>query len=880
MDFRQGLVSERTAKLNETGFQKIKQLFAEVVDLPEENRDEILREKCGDDLKLFEEVRSLLAAHDDAENIIEKNALTFDFLKNSNGKNYNGRNFGHYTIIREIGHGGMGAVFLAERNDGEFDQQVALKIIRQTIVSSELERHFRRERQILASLNHPNIAKLLDGGVSETGEPFLAMEYVEGETLLEFTAELSIEEKLKLFLKICNAVAFAHRNLVIHRDIKPSNILVTKDGTPKLLDFGLAKIQDESFSSDSTQTAFNALTPAYASPEQLRGNTVSTASDIYSLGVVFYELLSGENPFRLENKSLEEILRTITDREPLPPSAISKSKNPASRIPHPKSLSGDLDNIALMALRKEPMRRYKSVEAFSGDIERHLKDLPVSARPNTFKYRATKFFHRNKIAVAAAVFVILALISGLAIALWQAAVARKERDRAEIRFNDVRKLSNSLLFEITPRIERLQGSTEAREILVKRALEYLDSLAVESQNDTALRSELASAYEKIGELQGNPYKPNLNDFSGAIESYEKAQKIRRNLPQSLENQRLLAQNYRGLGNARFYQNDVKSSLEDSSEALKIYINLTEENPQVSDLKIALIETQVEYAATYSSNNQYEIAVPLFQKAVADLAALDQNNQEIKRLTAQTLAQLANAFSWDDRQTEAETEMTKSVKIIEDLVEQNPNDTVLRQTEYQIYGLGASIYENIKNDISLKFAEKQLETASRAAAADSADLQAKYNLARSFSKVGIGFVNVKQINLATPKLQKAENLLRELIEQEPKNVAYRRDLAILYVRFGDARTQNRNNTDALAYYQKSADLFKNIADGDEKNTRARRDQAQSLKSVGETLTKLNKTQNARQNFQKSFEILDNLKAQNALGKFDEKMLADVKKNLQK
>ena len=524
-------------------------------------------------------------------------------------------------------------------------------------------------------------------------------------------------------------------------------------------------------------------------------------------------------------------MRTITDQEPLPPSAISNSIhqiNPKPKIQNPKS-NGDLDNIALMALRKEPERRYKSVEAFADDIERHLKGLPISARPNTFKYRAAKFFRRNKIAVSAAVFVALALISGLAIALWQADVARKQRDRAEMRFNDVRKLSNSLLFEITPRIERLQGSTEAREILVKRALEYLDSLAVESQNDAALQSELASAYEKIGELQGNPYKPNLNDFSGAIESYEKAQKIRHNLPETTENQRLLAQNFRGLANARFYQNDVRGSLEDSGEALKIYEKLTAENPQSLDLKVEEIETQIEYAATYSSNNQYKIAVPLFQKAIADLAALDQNNLEIKRLTAQTFAQLANAFSWDDRQSEAETEMTKSVKIIEDLVEQNPHDIILRQTAYQIYGFGASIYESIKNDVALKFAENQLETANRAAVADSADLQAKYNLARSSSRVGISFVNLKQINQALPNLQKAENLLRELTEQEPKNVAYRRDLAILYVRFGDAQTQNQNNTDALGFYQKSADLFGNIADSDEKNTRARRDQAQSLKA---------------------------------------------------
>ncbi|MET0752069.1 MAG: serine/threonine-protein kinase, partial [Pyrinomonadaceae bacterium] len=308
--------------MNEAEFQKIKEVFAEVCDAPEEIRGEILREKCADDSVLFEEVSSLLAAHDEAENIIEKNALNFT-SPNSNGKNYDGKQFGNYKIIREIGRGGMGAVFLAERCDGEFSQKVALKIVRQTIVDAETERRFRREREILASLNHPNIARLHDGGVSDAGEAFLAMEYVEGETLLEFAEaqNLPVEEKLRLFLKICAAVSYAHRNLTVHRDLKPSNILVTETGEPKLLDFGLAKILDEnSFDQNQTATMFRAFTPAYASPEQILGKNVSTVSDVYSLGVVFYELLTGDKPFHFEGKSLEEIIQTITNAVPPLPS--------------------------------------------------------------------------------------------------------------------------------------------------------------------------------------------------------------------------------------------------------------------------------------------------------------------------------------------------------------------------------------------------------------------------------------------------------------------------------------------------------------------------------------------------------------------------------
>ncbi len=877
MDFCKGLVSKRIAAVNEADFKKIKNIFATVSETSKENRAEILRESCGADAVLLEEVQSLLTAHDEAENIIEKNVFNFDSLTNSNGKNYHGKQFGNYKILREIGRGGMGAVFLAERNDGEFNQQVALKIVRQTILDDETERHFRREREILASLNHPNIAGLHDGGVSGAGEAFLAMEYVEGETLLEFaeTQNLAIEERLKLFLKICAAVSYAHRNLTIHRDLKPSNILVTKDGEPKLLDFGLAKILDDNLSDQNqTATIFRAFTPAYASPEQILGKKVNTTSDVYSLGVVFYELLTGDKPFHFEGKSLEEIIKTVSECEPPLPSA-----NPNSKIRNPK-LRGDLDNIAFKTLQKEPERRYKSVEELAGDIERHLNGLPILARPNTFPYRASKFFQRNKIAVSATIIVILSIITGIIFTLWQANETRIERDRAEKRFNDVRKLSNSLLFEITPRIERLQGSTGAREILVKRALEYLDSLANESQSDPVLQSELASAYEKIGELQGNPYKPNLNDFTGAIASYEKAQNIRRNLPPTPENQKLFAENFRGVSNARYYQNDVKGSLNDSSEALKIYERLTAENPATDDLQIAFVDTQIEFAATYSSNNQYSVAIPLFQKAIANLANLDQNNQEIQRLSAMATAQLATAYSWDDKQPEAEIELAKSVKLIERLIEQAPNDNFIRQTAIQIYGLGASINEGVKNDVSMEFAEKQLKMATDAVRTDSADLQAKFNLARAYSRLGISLVNIKQISPATQNLQKAENILRELMTQEPKNLSYQRDLAKLYVRFGDAENTRASYPAALEDYQKSAELFEIIAKTDEKNTLASRDLAQSLKSAGEILIKLKENNKAKQTYQRALEILNNLKAANALGEFDRKLFDEVQTALQK
>lgn len=435
--------------MNQQEWAKVKDLLWLTLEQPPGSREEFLQKECGDDRQLIEEVKSLIEAGEDSNLLLENENYNVVSVIKTNGDSYEEKIFGNYRILRELGRGGMGAVFLAERADGEFHQKVALKIIRQSFADEVLEKRFRREREILALLNHPNIAILQDGGVSERGEPFLVMEYVEGAPLLEFAEkqDLSIEKRLRLFLKICRAISYAHRNLIVHRDIKPNNILVKADGEPKLLDFGLAKILDENFDADRTETAFRAFTPSYASPEQIQGKNITTASDVYSLGIVLFELLTGQNPFHYEKKSFEEILRTVDSVEPPRPSSVvsnnSLSKNKKHKTgennkesdqnfktQNPKLLKGDLDNITLKALRKEPEHRYKSVEELAADIERHLDNVPISARKNDISYRASRFFKRNKITIAAFSAVFLALIIGLAIALWQARLARQQRDFA------------------------------------------------------------------------------------------------------------------------------------------------------------------------------------------------------------------------------------------------------------------------------------------------------------------------------------------------------------------------------------------------------------------------------------------------------------------
>lgn len=439
---------------NET-WEKVKEVFADVLEQPEHLREEFLKKSCDGDIEVLSEVKSLLEANKEPTPFLEENKINLSAFLIPENKKYIGKIFSQYKIIREIGHGGMGTVFLAERSDGEFTQEVAIKVVRQTIFDVELEKQFKRERQILASLNHPSIAKLLDGGVSVEGELFLVMEYVEGESLLDFvnSNNLPLEKRLDIFMKICSAVSYAHRNLVIHRDIKPSNILVTNDGEPKLLDFGLAKFLDpEVFGNKSTETAtqLRAFTLAYASPEQISSGSVTTATDVYSLSVVLYELLTGTRPFHFENKTLEEILISVADTQPQKPSEIIATvidkENLKSQIITTKSLQGDLDNICLMGLRKEPERRYLSVGNLSEDIKRHLKGLPVLARPQTFSYQSLKFIQRNKIAVSAVILVFLATLVGGLISFAQYQKAERERAKAE----DVNNFLQKMLLMANP----------------------------------------------------------------------------------------------------------------------------------------------------------------------------------------------------------------------------------------------------------------------------------------------------------------------------------------------------------------------------------------------------------------------------------------------
>jgi len=419
-------------------WQRLQQLFHQTLESAPEQRTALLDRECAHDAELRADVERLLSANDRAGGFIsEPVIITHDIAFAAEDASQLGRRVGAYRLIRELGRGGMGAVYLAERDDGAFEQRVAIKLIKRGMDTDHVLSRFRAERQILASLDHPNIARLMDGGTTPDGLPYFAMEYIEGQAIDTFaeSSRLSVEDRLRLFLQVCDAVAYAHTRGVIHRDIKPLNTLVTAAGVPKLLDFGIAKVlHDATEESTATITGLRLLTPDYASPEQIEGRRATVASDVYALGVVLYELLTGRSPYRVSSRSPQEIAEAVRTTEPDRPSTVvtqpaervkvrrsipttgSRASDDASARQLSRRLRGDLDTIVLTALRKEPTRRYATVADLTTDIRRHLESRPIVARREEAAYRVGKLVHRHRTALlTSAAAVIAAVATGVAI---------------------------------------------------------------------------------------------------------------------------------------------------------------------------------------------------------------------------------------------------------------------------------------------------------------------------------------------------------------------------------------------------------------------------------------------------------------------------------
>ena len=462
--------------------RRLKDLVESALDKPAGERTSFLAVACSTDSDLLKQAGELLALYSDSE------------LEPLQEPEY----IGPYRLIREIGSGGMGVVYLAERAD-DYHRKVALKVIRRGMDTDFFLGRFFQEREILGALDHPGVVRIVDAGSTLDGRPYLVMDFVNGIRIDKYceNSEISVNERLNIFIKVCSAVQHAHRNLIVHRDLKPGNILVTAEGEPKLLDFGIAKVVDEN--DERTQLTIPIMTRQYASPEQVKGKRITTSCDIYALGLILYEMLTGERPYDLKDKPVDEVERIVCTIDPPPPSAVAHESSTR------QALRGDLDRIVMMALRKEPERRYGSVEAMARDLNRYLDGRPVSAQRDTWHYRAIKFIRRNRTAVAVGSVIAATLLGGTAAILWQARMMRIERMQGE----QQRQLAESrlqemsdLLFDVHSAIRDLPGAETARERIVENTIRDADRLVEVSAGDPRLLAEAAIAYERIGLLEG------------------------------------------------------------------------------------------------------------------------------------------------------------------------------------------------------------------------------------------------------------------------------------------------------------------------------------------------------------------------------------------
>ncbi len=499
---------------------RVEELFHQARALPPEKRRQFVELECPNEPRIRDAVLQLLDVSPDADRRFEKPIDPPAFLLDPKSpspsvSSLQGALLGPWRLLKPLAAGGMGAVWIAERADGQFTMAAAIKLLRRGFDTDDARRRFMAERQILASLQHPSIARLLDGGIAADGLPYLVMELIDGRPLDAHCAALRLDvtARLVLFRKVCEAVRFAHSHLIVHRDLKPPNILVTAKGDVKLLDFGIAKLLDQELSADRTSATNVMLTPRYASPEQALGLSISTQSDVYSLGVILYELLTGVSPYTSTQRTAAEWFTAINNEEPPPPSR--KAADPALS----RALAGDLDSIVQKAMEKSPADRYRSVEQLDSDIARYLAGQPITARPQTLVYRAQKFARRHWLPVAATASAIILLFAAFAITFFQYRVASRERELAQRRFTQARELARLSLFDLYDIIQQTPGTTNAQRLLVSKTLEHYKRLASQSQGDPELLAEVASGFCRLGDLQGNPYLPNLGDPAAAMETY-------------------------------------------------------------------------------------------------------------------------------------------------------------------------------------------------------------------------------------------------------------------------------------------------------------------------------------------------------------------------
>jgi non-specific serine/threonine protein kinase/serine/threonine-protein kinase len=859
-------------------WQQLKSVLEPAMELAPERRADFLDESCYGDAELRLEVESFLEYETAADDLLENPIFSpvLQEIAEEMHEEFAGRQIGKYRLLREIGAGGMGMVFLAERADGEFEHQVAVKLLRRSFFDSPAKQRFQQERQILASLHHPFIANLIDGGTTEENTPYLVMEYVEGLPITRFAEEknLSLNERLDLFRKICEAVSFAHRNLIVHRDLKPDNILICADGTPKLLDFGIAKLMSAT-EIKATVTRHQPLTPEYAAPEQITGALITTATDIYALGVILYELIAHQRPFSgIDKSGSQNLLRSITEKEPLRPSKIwnsgfriqdstSRKRNSKSAVLNPKLLKGDLDNIVLKALKKEPERRYQSVDFFAEDIRRHLAGLPVAARPDTFFYRAEKFVSRNSIAAAALAVAFSSMLAGLFVSTYQTKVARAEREKAERRFNDVRQLANSFVFEINEKID--ESPIKAREMLINHAIKYLDRLAAETENDVSLQSELAAAYEKIGDVQSEIFKPGLGNSQAALESHQKALLMRKAIfrRDETDNEAALAlgKSYVQVGNAFSMNGNTAKALENYRQAVALNEKLLLQDAENTEFLRSLSRARAMLGQAVLRSGSLTEASQNYERAIAGIKkALEKNPHDLKLARSLSIYYSYNGYAkMEAGERAAAFDLFRKALLIEENIVANDPNNAQYQANLAIAQLwfGVALRETNQIEQAVFYIERALATQQRIFDADRANYGEQNSLADYHLEYGITLARDRKSAAAISTFEKAIVNYEAVARTDKQNTAARRQIIFSRRQMANALAAKGETEKALEIYEQSIPELNAIIASDPENTEYRHDTAICYLRAGEIYLRKNEQRRAVSNFESALPILQRL-----------------------
>ena len=721
-----------------------------------------------------------------------------------------GSRVGPYRIFAHLGEGGMGSVYLGERDDHQFHKRVAIKVLKRGDDWSAAQRRFQLEREVLAAFDHPAIVRLLDAGVTANGMPCVVTEYVEGVPLDQYCAAKlpTIAGRLRLFVEICAAVHYAHQRLVVHCDIKPVNILVTAEGKPKLLDFGIGKLLQGPAETRGSEGSPGPLTLDHASPEQLLGRPVTTATDVHALGLTLYEILTGRRPYPASN--VAELVYKVTCTDPEPPSVAA----------HNPKLGGDLDSIVLKAMARDPAARYAGVAELADDVTRHLKSLPVSVLSGSTRYRVSKFVRRNRRIAIPAFLGILLLIGALCAAAFAGLIARQQKARAERRFEEVHQLVNVILFDLYDAASKIPGSTPLQEQMVKRSTEYLDRLSAEAQDNLPLALDVIDAYIKFGDIQGNPYQPNLGDTSAAVASYQKALNIAaalsRTYPSNPKLQRGAAKAHQEMADVLVMLGRSKEGMDQVRHGVSIFEKLAKSDPKNIDATMDLasclegVGDQLGHPGLISLGDE-QGAVNAYHRSLDNWeAALRQNagNTRARRAAAVLAMKIADIEDDQGKSLEALQLYRQALASAQDLPQDANSRRVVSMLERK---LGASLGAVGNREEAEQHLRQSLSVSEASAATDPLNARAQLDVAVCWNSLGEFYATTGNTPQAFVSYGKTADLLEALSRSDPSNTRYPTQLSDVLIHAGELLYKSGQKDEAAHQTRRGLDIIRRLAD---------------------------------------------------------------------